>query len=448
MGSDGPPSTRPLDVPGPFEEQGPLVLCMGDTRLDAPGAPGVDPAWTVLGLCVPAGAAGSSCAADADCADEQACVCGLCRVPVCRTNADCPSGLDCSGAGGVCRRRCVEDADCPDGKLCDPSTLGCTASCVVDADCQFGKLCSQTRSLCVAVTCHEAGCWAGRACDLQRRVVEYASPSVIEGEAGDVMWLGIEGTGTVRFVDQGLAGFRALPATPVLGGELSDAQVAPDGDGLFLVAGRPDGSGIFALSSRDGISWDDVGDGEALFAPELEWERGWVGRPSALRDEGGWLVAYEGGPGAGVGLVFAPDGGPASRLGTEPVLVPATAGSGPWWAGIEEVGSPRLFVQDCAGGWTGVALLFSGVGLEWIGVDVGSPDPLLVNSSVGYARLDGADLCVDPANPVFTTMAGIAVTRDERAAFPVCGPTGWALYYTASDPGTGRLQGLFVALSF
>lgn len=443
LGGGSGPRRLASDVPGPFEQDGPLVLCVAGQRLDAPGSPGVVDGS--LGLCVGAGQEAAACSSDGECGQRERCVCGACRVVVCRTNADCLEGLECMSHDHRCQRRCMSDPDCPPGQVCDPTTLGCAAPCAGDGDCSHGEVCSSLRSLCITLECSGAGCGAGRACEVQRRTTVVSRPALLPGPE-PVIWATVQEAGIVRFVRRG-DWWLAEPPYAVLDPPARDPSVRP-GSGLVLVAGADGGSALRAWTSLDGIDWSPMaGDGFFLRAGD-GWESGWVGRPSLLADGGGWLVAYEGGPGRGIGLVRLDSAGAGSRIGSGPVLVPGETGEDPHWTSIESLGSPFLFVQECGPGWSGTGLLFEATGLERIDLTLGGADPPEPNASVGYARLDGVEVVVDPYNPLFTTTAGIAVTRSEHAPAIVCSQGVWTLYYEASDPGTGLSEGLFRALSY
>jgi hypothetical protein len=266
---------------------------------------------------------------------------------------------------------------------------------------------------------------------------------------GPVLWATLEGAGIVRLVPGPTGIWNSDPAESVLASPLRDPSVlAGDGLDLVLVAGRDDGSALTAWTSGDGVEWSPLSGDGVFLEPSEEWESGWVGRPSIVSKEDEWIVAWEGGPGRGIGLGRLDATGACERLGSEPSLDPGRAGSDPWWESVASVGSPFLFVQDCDPGWTGTGLLFEGVGLERINLDVHGAEPSEVNSSVGYARLEGGALTPDPFNPLYTTMAGLAVTRSEHAPAIVCSSGVWNLYYEASDPGSGLSEGLFSALPY
>lgn len=435
-------------MPGPFQDPRPLRFCLEGRRLDAPASPGVDPAVGLSGLCVSAAQEPSSCSEDGHCFAGQRCVCGLCRVPLCYTNDDCPSGQECSGAGHRCQSMCLTDADCPAGQSCDPSSLGCARRCDSDAQCLFGSVCSSTRRLCVTVPCQEEGCSAGRRCDLQRQVAVLASPSVVEGPEGLALWAHVQETGIVRFVSDPQPSYRADPQEPVLEADLTDPEVRRGPEGLFLVAGREDGSALAAFTSPDGIRWSPLaGTGNVLVASE-GWEDGWVGRPSALWTSAGWLLAYEGGPGAGVGLAHLDPDGTASRVGDGPVIDVDSAGTDPWWTEVDRVGSPALIWSGCTGQGRTPAVIFQGRGVEWMGVDVGG-DAQQASASLGHAHLtETLQALVDPRNPFYSTTAGIAVARGEHDPFALCIGGQWSLYFTASNVESGGEEGAFLALSF
>jgi hypothetical protein len=280
-------------------------------------------------------------------------------------------------------------------------------------------------------------------------VTTYASPSLSRVDGGWVLWLHVAEHGTTRFVP-GPGGWIADPEA-VLDARYVDPSVGAGEGGLLLVAAAADGSGIHAFTGRDGRQWDPVGGAdEPVLVPERPWEGGWIGSPSAAWDPPGWLIAYEGGPGAGVALASLDATGAAVRLDPSPAITAAEAGTGPWWEVTGDVGSPELFGQRCGpGAYGGVAVLFEARGLEWIGVDPGGAGPPLANLSVGYARVDrSGGVSVDPRNPFFDTMAGIGATRSENTPAIGCVGGRWTLLYTASDPADPAVEGLFEALAF
>jgi hypothetical protein len=299
------------------------------------------------------------------------------------------------------------------------------------------------------MVCTGSECSASRTCDVQREVSVLSQPALLAGSP-DVLWATVEGLGIVRF-ERGPEGTWSSPgAGAALDWPERDPGLAaaPDG-GVILVAGRDDGSGIAAYTSPDGLDWSPITGSGQVMAPAREWESGWVGRPSVLLDGEGWLVAYEGGPGAGIGLVRLTRDGGVLPLSPDPVLRPSGAGTAPTWSAVSAVGSPLLFRQDCLPGWTGPALLFEATGLERIDLEVEGGDPPEPNASVGYARLEpGGSLVVDPHGPMFTSMAGLAVTRSEHGPAISCTAGSWVLYYGASDPVTGTPEGLFRALPY
>jgi hypothetical protein len=261
------------------------------------------------------------------------------------------------------------------------------------------------------------------------------------------MWVDVEGLGIVRFVDRGHGAWHAEPASPVVEHGLCDPGIARAPGGLVLVAGSRDGSSLVAFSSVDGVSFVPLsGDGRFLEVAG-GWETGWIGRPTVLPEGDGWLVAYEGGPGRGVGLVHLTASGEREGLAEGPILTADRVESG-MWTEVTSVGSPFLFEQACAGRQGGIAMLFEAVGLERIDVQVAGAAPPLPNASVGYARLVEGTASVLPSGPFYTTMAGVAVTRSEGTPVIVCSDHGWVLYYVASDPSTGLSSGLFRALPY
>src|ERR1043165_5693968 len=84
-----------------------------------------------------------SCTSSATCgAPTPYCSSTLHTCVECTTDRNCPMGLACDAARGVCRT-CVTDADCsPARPYCDPSTRSCI-ECVTDTNCgPEGETCS------------------------------------------------------------------------------------------------------------------------------------------------------------------------------------------------------------------------------------------------------------------------------------------------------------------
>jgi hypothetical protein len=92
--------------------------------------------------------------------------------------------------------------------------------------------------------------------------------------------------------------------------------------------------------------------------------------------------------------------------------------------------------------------MFEAHGRERVDLDVAGGEPPRPNSSIGYARIEDGEIVPDPFIPVFTTMAGVAVTRSEHGPAISCEGGIWMLYYEASDPATGLSEGLFRALPY
>ncbi len=116
--------------------------------------------------------AGTCCAIDADCDDQNACTTDVCAVggccentPGCTTNAQCEDGdpctIDTCSADGCCEsvpNDCLGPEDCDDGVACTTDTCtpeGCCEhtpdECAIDSDCNDGDLC--TTDTCVGGCC-------------------------------------------------------------------------------------------------------------------------------------------------------------------------------------------------------------------------------------------------------------------------------------------------------
>ncbi len=296
LGAGGPPDRLPSGIPGPFHEEDRLVLCLDDLRLDGPASRGTPSEGDFLGLCAAGGREANPCATDDACGRGEMCVCGRCRTPACRSNDDCPHGLECHMQARRCMESCVDDAGCPAGQRCDPTTLGCAWSCDSDAGCPYGEVCSASRGLCASIPCGDTTCSPGRACDLQRRIAEVGEPALVEVGGEWLLWATVTGVGVVMFREPpgGMTGslaWRSDGAGPVLEPGLRDASVAQAAGGLVLVAGDEAGTAIHAFEGVDGIAWSPLGDGTALVASETGWEAGLIGRPSIAAVADGWLVS-------------------------------------------------------------------------------------------------------------------------------------------------------------
>ena len=59
-------------------------------------------------------------------------------------------------------------------------------------------------------------------------------------------------------------------------------------------------------------------------SPPTRWEKGWIGSPAVVSFGGAKIIAYEGGPRAGIGLATLDDAGKATRISDQPVVTPRT----------------------------------------------------------------------------------------------------------------------------
>jgi hypothetical protein len=142
----------------------------------------------------------------------------------------------------------------------------------------------------------------------------------------------------------------AGPFRDIREGELGNGRVAPyalkddtrfmrdpsvadvDGDPatLAVVAFAATGATAFGptdkiirTTAEDGRSFDRA-TSDVLIAHPGDWEKGFVGAPSALRTASGWRLYYA--AGEGVGLAESDDGVTFTRVGTGPVLGVAASG--------------------------------------------------------------------------------------------------------------------------
>jgi len=131
------------------------------------------------GLCVPEGAPpvtepepvpeppaptscvdGLACEAGAICCPAELPCAGQC-LPDCRSTGQCPEGMACDGASGLCAPEgeppaptsCVEGMACAAGAICCPAELPCAGQCVPDCratgQCPPGGVCDGASGLCV-----------------------------------------------------------------------------------------------------------------------------------------------------------------------------------------------------------------------------------------------------------------------------------------------------------
>lgn len=115
--------------------------------------------WLLLSSCAGEAPPGA-CASFTDCAADEVCDEGSCRILDCSTAESCPLGQTC--ADHSCVEGCEADADCQPGDRCDAGSCaprGCLESAI---DCAVGQICEEG-------ACADAGvcapCAGANACD-------------------------------------------------------------------------------------------------------------------------------------------------------------------------------------------------------------------------------------------------------------------------------------------
>ncbi len=85
---------------------------------------------------------------------------------------------------------------------------------------------------------------------------------------------------------------------------------------------EPTGSKIYVMESDDGLSWEDINDGNPVLVAEGDWEGGFVGAPSVVRIENEYVMYFAGGFGAGIGEARSLDGLVWEKYEDNPVMTP------------------------------------------------------------------------------------------------------------------------------
>src|SRR4051812_19763603 len=144
LASPDPSPPFPSDGVAAFGAAEPIELCLGTAHVVAP-----DASSGAGSVCVPAGAQGKACAADAACDGIERCVCGRCIVEACLPGATCSDGRVCRDKR--CTTACSSDGDCKPDERCN--TGGCARACQSDGACHFGERCNALNDVCAAKLC-------------------------------------------------------------------------------------------------------------------------------------------------------------------------------------------------------------------------------------------------------------------------------------------------------
>ena len=221
----------------PFEEKGPLEICVATHRIAPPGG-------VIGGFCQKKDAPLlQDCSSDADCRGREACVCGKCTIKFCNRSDECPEDMTCDFQNSRCVLTCKSDCDCPgpNGR-CD---LGiCQQMCIIDGECQAGELCSLNRARCITAPCHgDAECLADEECVVQVEPRLVAEPHPIVGTDGK-LYLYVEmNQGALdrrvifRAATDDTVTWKMTPPAPVLESDSADGYFA-GAPSVLVLGGR------------------------------------------------------------------------------------------------------------------------------------------------------------------------------------------------------------------
>jgi hypothetical protein len=465
----------------------PVVLCEAPlVRVVAPGPGGVTP--RIAGACVAPtlAAPAPDCAGDADCNRRERCLCGACFAALCTSDDDSPCGaaLSCVQSSPTnstvkrCLPPCAADADCGAGETCDEQADGnraCVGTCDADTACARGERCNGS-GRCVVSLCDsvDTACSGGLTCAVQGAPGLAAAPSALAAAVDLAPFGGGQGEGvSLYFARDGalygaasLDGFTffiagqdaggapppaplAAPASAWEGAALGGPSVAVGDDGaLRLYYDAGDGAGIGLLVAAGDGTFARAGPAPVLAAAD-SFEGTAVRAPAILRDglSGDWLLFYEGGAGAGIGVARSPDGASFTPA-PAPVLTPADVEDPVYWHDVTRVGAPFAAFEVDAAGAPRYRLWFAALGIEsGDALFMGMTDPAQPNESIGYAESrDAAVFTPYPFDPVFDRpVAAVNHLREDQPTLVRRGSAFW-LYFDARDESGTDADGIGVAI--
>jgi len=410
----------------PFEEKGPLEVCVATHRIAPPGG-------QLGGFCQKLDAPIlEDCSSDGDCQGREGCVCGKCTVKYCTRSDECPDDMTCDFQNSRCVLKCRSDCDCPgpNGR-CD---LGiCQQMCIIDGECQAGELCSVNRARCITAPCGiDSDCFPDEECVIQVEPRLLKEPSPLEGADG-VLYLFLEMNQgaferSVLFRATSRDGiiWHMTPPAPVLESSAADNYHigAPT---VILLEGRHvmyfeinRGASIGRAVSEDGRRW--TRDAAPVLVPEAGETA--LRAPAAVRDPltGRVRLYYEVGDGVQIRTVVSADAQGASFAGAERrvVLFPHQLIDPVLWRAVSRVHSPFVLVEGDGAGGTLFKLWVSAYGFEsGIAESFGTIDQVRANLSIGYlVSRDGENFERFAFNPVFDRVAPNSFVNHESEASP------------------------------
>jgi hypothetical protein len=433
----------PLDGVNDFGAASPIEVCVGSARVVAPAAA------VGLGgsLCVADGVKATTCDADSDCDGIERCVCGTCLVEAC-VGSSCGDGRVCRGQR--CTDACAHDADCAAGERC--ATGGCARPCSRDDECHFGERCDDLDGVCSTSLCNAAiPCAPGQSCRAEQTVSDLREPEVVTLQGARVGFVQIVGPGSpptsaiLRARIDSDARWTAEPEAPVVSSKPGESVGAPavlaDGAHVEMYFAKGDGSAILHAVSEDGGK-TFTRDATPALVPAQAWEQGWVGSPAVVAFSGTMLLAYEGGPRAGIGLALLGDAGKAERISKAPVVSPSAVADPVFWRDVTEVRAPYLVAAD-----TMLRIYFTGRGIEAGDAIVeGKRVPAPPNDSIGLvATRDLQHFDAYPAGPVFSRVVNLRdFLGESEAAIQIRpgGQAGASIVFVSADASGRNPTGL------
>lgn len=405
----------PSDGTAPFDEPIAIELCAGTSRLSLDAS-------ALAAACVPDGATPKACAADADCARIERCLCGRCAVRPCTTSATCEAGEQCRA--GRCTAACGADEDCEAGERCVGG--GCARACTSDAACAYGERCDDLDDACATRSCAFQSCGGGETCETFVRGLDAHEPFVwdeggeervlveVRDAAGARVVFGA-GDGAARWALD-LEAPLASPYAKTGGASLLDA---PSGERwLFAWGEGPTQAGLpirALLRFRAPAGTLAFGAPDVLLEPDAPWEGGVFGPTTAMLFGGEVFLAYEAGGGAGLGLALVDEDGAARALGGQPFATPASLEDARFWRGLDRVESPTALITPDGEGER-ARVWFSARGVEGAAAWVdGALVPAEANDSIGLlASRDLDAFSRYPAGPVLARRTNLRAYLGER----------------------------------
>ncbi|MCA9772418.1 MAG: hypothetical protein KC466_08415 [Myxococcales bacterium] len=221
------------------------------------------------------------------------------------------------------------------------------------------------------------------------------------------------------------------------GGRVSGPAIIRRGAEFLLYYEGGDGAGIGLATSSDGVNFVKSA-ANPLLAPAAAWEQGRIGDPSVAFDfDGGLQMVFDGAGGRGLGAARSIDGVAWDRidaLPATPEVDPVIAPGGAESFDRDRVADPSLLIEDAG--------LGRPVWRVWYTGEAGG------NASPGVAAsFNGAGYEKYPSNPVLdeVLLGGNGVDESEPSVLRRPGATAASMYYVQT---LGFAQGIALALLF